>query len=198
MSGASQPVPNLVAATPGGGGTPVAPRPVGRSVNAPAGGRRRPRTPSLPPQLTPPLPSQDEQPIEAALRALPIAGFTRRRIAWVIGAAVTIWVVAVFARQVGEASAAATRADQIRADNAALAAEVDALSREVDVVNQNSFILFQARAFGLGGPKDRPFTLAPDAPPLASDAPGSAALRVGAEIRHQDPLDSWLSLLFGP
>ena len=43
-----------------------------------------------------------------------------------------------------------------------------------------------------------PFTLAPDAPPLAVDAPGSAAVRLGAESEHVAPLERWLTVLFGP
>ena len=70
--------------------------------------------------------------------------------------------------------------------------------RTVEVVLGEPFVAFQARAFGMGGPKERRFTLAADAPPLPSDAPGSASLRVGAALERQDPLDSWLSLLFGP
>jgi hypothetical protein len=38
--------------------------------------------------------------------------------------------------------------------------------------------------------------LDPDAPPLPDNAPGSAALRVGAPPAIS-PLESWLSLLFG-
>ena len=55
-----------------------------------------------------------------------------------------------------------------------------------------------ARAYGLGGRKEIAFALAPDAPPLASDAPGSAGLRVGAAASRVSPLDRWLTLLFGP
>jgi hypothetical protein len=42
-----------------------------------------------------------------------------------------------------------------------------------------------------------PFTLDPSVPAPGPDAPGSAALRLGASDRLT-PLESWLSLLFGP
>ena len=40
-------------------------------------------------------------------------------------------------------------------DNATLSADVDALSRELDLIKRQSFIEQQARAHGLGGPGDR-------------------------------------------
>ena len=127
-----------------------------------------------------------------------MAGLSRRRLAWIAGVVVSIWVVAVFARQVGEASAATARADGIRADNDALALQVTSLQHERDIVQQRSYVEFIARGFRLGTTRDQAFTLAPNAPSLAPDAPGSAALRVGAPMASQTPLDSWLSLLFGP
>ena len=136
--------------------------------------------------------------VDASLRALPVAGFSRRRLAWIAGSVVTIWVVAVFARQVGDASAAADRAAGVRAQNSALAGEVAGLERERDTLQQRSFVEFQARAFGLGSAKDRRFTLAANAPSLAPDAPGSAAVRLGSAPDVQSPLDAWLGLLFGP
>jgi cell division protein FtsB len=132
------------------------------------------------------------------LASLPIAGITRRRAAWVLAAIVSIWIVAVFARQVGDAGAAAGRADRLRVENAVLASQVDALSKELDVVQRRAFIEQQARAYGLGGARERPFTLGPDASPLPGDAPGSASVRLGASTARTSPLDTWLDLLFGP
>lgn len=146
----------------------------------------------------PPDPATAREPAEVLLRALPVAGVNRRRVGWLVGIAISAWIVAVFARQVGEASAAATRADVVRADNATLAAEVAGLQHERDVVQQRPFIEFQARAYGLGNAQDRRFSLAQNAPPLASNAPGSASVRLIADPPAQSPLDSWLSALFGP
>lgn len=132
------------------------------------------------------------------LAGLPIAGLTRRRLAGIIGALIAVWIVVVFARQVGDASAATARVDQMTAANATLATDVGAMARELQVIRRQAFIEQQARAHGLGEPKEIAFTLAPDAPPLADDAPGSASVRLGARESQMSPLDRWLTLLFGP
>lgn len=130
------------------------------------------------------------------LSGLPIAGITQRRLAIVLGALVAAWMLVLFARQVGEASAASARAEAMIAGNAARRAEIAALERELDRIQQRRYILVEARAHGLGGHKEIAFTLDPDAPPLPADAPGSAAVRVGAP-GNASPLESWLTLLFG-
>jgi hypothetical protein len=132
------------------------------------------------------------------LSNLPMIGLTRRRLAGIIGALLAIWIVVVFARQVGEASAAAARVDQMTTDNAARSQEVVALAREFEQIKQPNFIEQQARAHGLGVSKEIAFTLAPDAPPLPDDAPGSASVRLGAKRSQVSPLESWMTLLFGP
>jgi hypothetical protein len=134
----------------------------------------------------------------ADLSSLAIAGLTRRRTAMMIGAMVAVWVVIVFARQVGAASAATARAEQMATDNAVLTTQVDAMARELSQIQQPGFVQQAARAYGLGGRKEIAFALAPDAPPLADDAPGSASHRVGSEAARVSPLDRWLTLLFGP
>lgn len=130
------------------------------------------------------------------LAALPIAGITQRRLAIIVGALLAAWIVLLFARQVGDASAASGRAEAMIVENAARHAEIAALERELDRIQQPRFILLQARAHGLGGHREIAFTLDPDAPPLPDDAPGSAALRVGAPAAVS-PLESWLGILFG-
>jgi hypothetical protein len=130
------------------------------------------------------------------LAALPVAGLTQRRVATLIGALLAAWIILLFARQVSDASAAAGRAEAMVAENAARHAEIAALERELDRIQQRRFILLQARAHGLGGHKEIAFTLDPEAPPLPDDAPGSAALRVGAPAALS-PLESWLEILFG-
>ncbi len=132
------------------------------------------------------------------LSSLPIAGLTRRRLAGIIGALLAVWIVVVFARQVGEASAAAARVEQMGVDNSALSKVVTGLSRELDLIKREQYIELEARAHGLGTSKEIAFTLAEDAPPLPADAPGSASVRLGAKAAQVSPLDRWLSLLFGP
>jgi cell division protein FtsB len=126
-----------------------------------------------------------------------VVGVTRRRLAFLGAAFVTVWIVIAFARQVGDASAASARVDELRRANAELAANVAALEREYQLIQGKPYILVQAHGFGLGGARDIAFTLSvrPDLPP---DAPGSAAVRLGAQAAPETPLDSWLSLLFGP
>lgn len=135
-------------------------------------------------------------PVMPDLAALPIAGITQRRLAILIGVLIAAWIILLFARQVGDASAASGRAEAMVVDNAVRHAEIAALERELDRIQQRRFILLQARAHGLGGHREVAFTLDPDAPPLPADAPGSAALRVGAPA-SVSPLERWLSILFG-
>jgi len=133
----------------------------------------------------------------ASLSDLPVAGLTRRRIAVLIAALVAAWVIVLFARQVGEASEASTRADTMRTENVAMAAEVGGLEQELALIQRQAYIEQQAREYRLGEPREIPFILADDAPALAADAPGTAAKRLGAGTRDVTPLDSWLTLLFG-
>jgi cell division protein FtsB len=132
------------------------------------------------------------------LSQLSVAGITRRRVGWIAAGLISAWIVVVFARQASEASAAAARADQIANDNISLAAEVASLEQELRTIERPEYIALQARAVGIGAENEIAFTLDPSIPQPASDAPGSAALRVGADDVRGSPLDSWLSLLFGP
>ncbi len=132
------------------------------------------------------------------LSSLSIAGITRRHLAGLIGVLVAVWIVVVFARQVGEAQAAASRAEQIARDNVTLTTEVAGLARELDQIQRQGYIEQQARGYGLGATKEIPFALAEDAPALSADAPGSASVRLGADRTRVSPLESWLTLLFGP
>jgi hypothetical protein len=131
------------------------------------------------------------------LSSLPVAGLTRRRLGFLAGALVSTWIVIVFARQVGDASAATARVDAIRDQNAQLAGRLASLEREAELIRRQAWIEQQARGYRLGGPGEVPFALA-DAPPLPPDAPGSASVSLGATTDETTPLESWLSLLFGP
>jgi hypothetical protein len=132
------------------------------------------------------------------LAALPIIGITRRRVAIIGSAMLAAWIVIAFARQVGEVSAASARAEDIASANASLRIEVGALERELDLIARQRYVEQQGRAYGLGAEREIPFTLAHDAPALPDDAPGSAALRVGARSEQVAPLERWLTVLFGP
>jgi hypothetical protein len=130
------------------------------------------------------------------LADLPLAGISQRKMATLVGALVAAWIIVLFARQVGDASAASARAEAMIADNATRHAQVAALDRELARIQQPRFVLLQARAHGLGGHTEIAFTLDPGAQPLPSDAPGSAGLRVGAPA-PMSPLERWMTLLFG-
>jgi cell division protein FtsB len=132
------------------------------------------------------------------LSSLSIAGVTRRRVGWVAAGLVSVWIVVIFARQAGDAATAANRADQIARENAALAAEVAALEGQLKVVQRPEYIAQQARNYDLGGSREVPFTLDPSVPAPGPDAPGSASSRVGVRDERVSPLESWLSILFGP
>jgi len=142
-------------------------------------------------------PAVVDEPEVVDLSSLSVAGITRRRVGWLIAMLVAAWIVAVFARQASEAAAASNRADQIARDNAALAAEVAALKRELKIIERPEYVAQQARAYGVGSRNEIPFTLDPSVPAPGPDAPGSASLRVGAPPERPTPLESWLSLLFG-
>ena len=129
--------------------------------------------------------------------AATVVGITRRRIAIGLGVLLAAWILVVFARQVSEAAAATGRAESMLAANATKRAEIDSLEGELARIQDPHYVLQQARAYRLGDPHEIPFTLAQGAPPLGPDAPGSAALRVGAST-SVSPLERWLTLLFGP
>ncbi|MDQ2965585.1 MAG: hypothetical protein M3R57_07030, partial [Chloroflexota bacterium] len=123
---------------------------------------------SAPPGSADPAAPDDDTP-EAAfwrkyqgrpdLSAIPVIGITRRRMAFLGAAFATVWIVIVFARQVGEASAATGRLEQLRQGNVELAGSVAALERELKLIQGEPYIVQQARGFGLGGPRDIGFTL---------------------------------------
>jgi hypothetical protein len=149
-------------------------------------------------EFVPPIGNGDGAPPAVDLAALPIAGLTRRRMAMIAAALLAAWIVVAFARQVAEASEAATRSQDIATANAVLRIEVAAMERELEAIARQRFVEQQARAHGVGGAQEIPFTLAPDSPPLAADAPGSSAVRLGAEAERVSPLERWLTVLFGP
>jgi cell division protein FtsB len=132
------------------------------------------------------------------LSAIPIAGLTRRRVAWLAGIAAVAWVMIAITRQAGDVAAITARADDSRSANAALTAEMQRLEAELELIQRPEFIAQQARAYRLGNPDEIPFSLADGAPPLPANAPGSPAVAVGVVVERPAPLEVWLDLLFGP
>jgi hypothetical protein len=132
-----------------------------------------------------------------SLETLPLAGFSRRRVAILVAGLVALWLVGVFARQVGDASAAAAHADALRARNAAAQAQIAVLQEELRLVQRPAFVGDEARGYGLGTASEVPFTVDPAAPPLPGNAPGSVGIREAASSPARTPLDAWLEVLFG-
>jgi cell division protein FtsB len=151
------------------------------------------------------LPPDEANPADAVdatsaqdLTGLTVAGLTRRRVAFLAAAFVAAWIVILFARQVGQASEATRRLQDLGAGNESLTAQVASLERELQLIQRQEYIKQAARGYGLGRGREIPFTLKPGAPPLSANAPGSASVRLGASDASQSPLESWLSVLFGP
>ena len=138
-----------------------------------------------------------EQEARASVELRPSLGLTRGRTAVLIAGFVFLWLVGVFARQVGEAATAADKANAMRARNAEVTRQIQALQAELDLIQQPGFIDSAARGYMLGSPREIPFTIDPGAAPLPSDAPGSAGIRTDAQGSTESPLDAWLRALFG-
>jgi hypothetical protein len=156
----------------------------------------RPARRALPRPSTPTDPPADEPEPRLDPSSLPMPTLSRRRVVTAAGVLLAGLLTLSFARQVGEATAAANRADDLRVANAALRDDVARLQQDLSHVQDLHFIQLEGRAFGLGGKGEIPFALAAEAPALAADAPGSAAVRLGAPARPANPLDSWLEVLF--
>lgn len=124
-----------------------------------------------------------------------LPGVGRRQLAFIVGVIVVAWIVVVFARAVATSASTNARADTLRAQNDALQAQYVAQQRELTVVQGDSFVKLQARAYGLGEPGERVFSLQAGAP--APQAIGPLGADVAAPPTAS-PLEGWLALLFGP
>jgi hypothetical protein len=124
----------------------------------------------------------------------PVAGISRRHVAFAIGAVVVAWIVLVFARAVMDSSAATDRVGALRDETVALEAQLEASRRELELIRDPRFIAQQARAYGMGETGERAFALPAGAPA----APSIRPLGAGADDeRPSAPLEAWLDLLFG-
>lgn len=145
-----------------------------------------------------PAPPQDEAPVRRLDPASLPSPISRRRAAFLAAGLVAAWLLIAFGRQVGDASAASARAAELRASNAGLQADLNALQEDLRTVQSEQFVGVAARGDNLGKRHEIPFTLAAGAPSLPLDAPGSASLRIGGQPAPPSPLEAWLDLLFGP
>jgi cell division protein FtsB len=122
---------------------------------------------------------------------------TRRRLAVIVAGLVGLWLVGVFAKQVGDAASAASQADQMRARNVAMERDIASLEAELALIQQPAFVAEMARGYLLGSSIEVPFAIDPNALPLPSDAPGSVGIQPSTATQPSSPLDSWLQALFG-
>jgi hypothetical protein len=138
-----------------------------------------------------------EQEARASLQLRPHLPLTRGRLAVLFAGFVFLWLIGVFARQVGEAAAAADQTQAMRIRNEAVVRDIHALQAELKLIGEPGFVDSAARGYLLGSPREIPFTIDPEAPPLAADAPGSVGIAPQTGTTTQSPLDAWLQALFG-
>ena len=134
---------------------------------------------------------------KASAEPRPSLGLSRRRAAVIVAGLLCLWLVGVFANQVGEAAAAANQVDAMKARNASVVREIEAIQAELKVIKQPGFVDFTARGYLLGTAREIPFTIDPGAPPLTADAPGSTGIKPVPVVQPESALDAWLKALFG-
>jgi cell division protein FtsB len=121
-------------------------------------------------------------------------GITRRHVAFAIATLVVLWLLFTFARAVSQSTAATDRVAAMQAENATLAAQLEAGRRELGLISSEAFAGQAGRAYGMGRSGERVFTLAEVAGPRPAivplgDAPGAGVAST--------PLEDWLTVLFG-
>ena len=168
-----------------------------RATRAPRPSAEEDPVPRALPRPTTPVEPEPEAETRLDPSTLPMPSLSRRRVVTAAGVLLAALLTLSFGRQVGEATAAADRADELRAANAVLRDDVARLQQDLDHVQDLHFIQQEGRAFGLGAKGEIPFALAAGATELAADAPGSAAVRLGAPQKPHNNLDAWLEVLFG-
>jgi hypothetical protein len=108
-----------------------------------------------------------------------------------------LWLIGLFARQVGEAQTAQNQADTLRARNVAMERDIASLDREIALIKQPAFVAEMARGYLLGTPGEIPFRVDPAASSLPPTAPGSQGIVPEHPAKPSNPLDAWLEALFG-
>ena len=124
---------------------------------------------------------------KASAEPRPSLGLSRRRAAVIVAGLLCLWLVGVFANQV----------DAMKARNASVVREIEAIQAELKVIKQPGFVDFTARGYLLGTAREIPFTIDPGAPPLTADAPGSTGIKPLPVAQPESALDAWLKALFG-
>jgi cell division protein FtsB len=131
--------------------------------------------------------------------AVALPASRRLRPSWIqavlaVGLILAIWFIVSFAHTMADLSAATARAAAVRADNAGLTQRLAAAQKESALLQSDAYLRFAARSFGMGGPGERAFGLAPGAPAPQPMVPLGDSV---ATPKPATPLDDWLTLLFG-
>ena len=120
---------------------------------------------------------------------------TRVHLGLIALAVISVWLVLVFARTLGDLDRAAARQQAIAAESDALATRLAADKREYALVQSDAFQSLQARAYALGAAGELVFSLAPGAPSAPPITPLGHPVR--AAVAPGSALDAWLEILFG-
>ena len=120
-----------------------------------------------------------------------VPGLTRRRVAFVLGAVLVVWIVVVFGRAVATSADAAHQVALLQQANAARMAQLAAGQRELVLIQTPAYLDLQARAAGQGTADEHVFALASGAPSPRPIVP----LGSPTDPLPPTPLDAWLRLL---
>jgi cell division protein FtsB len=142
------------------------------------------------------LPDEPAQ-TQSSSEVLASAGLTRRHVAVLAAGLIAMWLVGVFARQVGTASEAGRAAEALKSRNVSVERDVAGLRTELELIQRPAFIASTARGYMIGSPGETPFTVQGKGT-LPADAPGSVGIRPTSGTQPHGPLESWLQVLFGP
>lgn len=126
------------------------------------------------------------------LRTVPSVG--GRVLLAVVALTLVIGIVVVFSGTLTRSTDMEARAEQARAERDRAQAAVEAGELELQFVRSDEFVLWQARALGMGEKGEQPFELPEDAPSPAPIVP------IGPQDegpRPMAPFDAWMELLFG-
>ena len=127
-----------------------------------------------------------------ARRTLAMIRPTRLHATLVGTSLVAVWVLIAFVRAFGASAGVDEQAAALRSENAALQARLDAGRAELDAAADEPYVSIQARAYGMGEPGERVFTVRTTGP-----APQVPLLGEDPDARPPTPIEDWLDLLFG-
>jgi len=107
---------------------------------------------------------------------------------------VTLAIAVAFSGNLSRSTDVGAEAERARAVLAAMQEAHAASEDELLFVQKDEFVRWQARAYGMGEPGERPFKLQAGAPTPAPIMP------IGPQVagpRTLPPFDAWMELLFG-